>query len=198
MIHRSPIPKLTFLLVLVVTGLHALVPDRASLYFGLTEILDGEHWRAVSGHFVHVDGNHLGWNVLGLAVLGWLIERHSPALLAGALIAGVIAVNVLLIAPWTGLDYYCGLSGALNALLVVALWLEWRASPSPWIAAVAAACLAKVALEILTGNAVFSDIGWPPFAWSHLAGMAGGIVLLAVWWSSLPRPQRCKPSPEAV
>lgn len=196
--HRNPFPKLTLLLVLVVTGLHLLVPDRAGLYFGLTEILDGEIWRAVSGHFVHVDGNHLAWNVLGLAVLGWLVERHSRRMLTGALFAGVVAVDLLLISPWTGLDYYCGLSGALNALLVAALWLEWRAKPSPMIVAVAAACVAKVTFEIFTGTAVFSDIGWPPFAWSHLAGMAGGIILLMVWRTPPPRAQRCKPSPEAV
>jgi rhomboid family GlyGly-CTERM serine protease len=189
---------LTLLLVVFVSGLHALAPDRSVLYFGFSEILDGQAWRAVSGHFVHVDGNHLAWNVLGLGVLGWLVERRSWRLLAGALLAGVIAVNLLLLSPLAGLDYYCGLSGVLNALLVAALWLEWRDSRSPLVVAVALACLAKVLFEIHTGAAVFSDIGWPPFAWSHLAGMAGGIALLALWRPAFSRSQRCKPSPEAV
>ena len=195
---RRFIPSLTLLLVLVVTAVHALLPDRAGLYFGLSEIFDGQAWRAVSGHFVHIDGNHLAWNVLGLAVLGWLIERHSRTLLAGALIAGILAVNLLLLSPLAQLDYYCGLSGVLNALLVVALWLEWRSKPSPWIVILALACMAKVAFEIVTQNAVFSDIGWPPFAWSHLAGMAGGIGLLAIWQPLSSPAQRCKAPQEPV
>ena len=198
MSKRRFIPSLTLLLVLVVTAVHALLPDRAGLYFGLSEIFDGQAWRAVSGHFVHVDGNHLAWNVLGLAVLGWLIERHSRTLLAGALIAGILAVNLLLLSPLAQLDYYCGLSGVLNALLVVALWLEWRSKPSPWIVVLALACMAKVAFEIVTQNAVFSDIGWPPFAWSHLAGMAGGIGLLAIWQPLSSPAQRCKAPQEPV
>lgn len=171
-------PSLTFGLLALVLALYGLVPDQAALYFGTSEIVNGQAWRLLTGHLVHVDMNHLLWNALGLLVLGVLIERHSRRLLALALVAGIVAVNLLLLV--SGLDYYCGLSGVLNTLLVMALWLEWRSTRSWWVVAIALACIVKVMVEISLGDSVISKISWPPYAWSHLAGMAGGAITYLV------------------
>ena len=170
------IPFFTFGLLALVLSLHALPDGMAVLNFGITEIFSGQTWRLLTGHLVHADLNHLFWNALGLLVLGVLIERHSRRLLGIALLAGTLAVNLLLLV--SGLDYYCGLSGVLNTLLVVALWLEWRSTQSWWVAAVATGCFIKVAIEINTGDSLISHISWPPYAWSHLAGMIGGVVVM--------------------
>ena len=112
--------------------IHALLPAKDVFYFGATEIAQGQAWRLVTGHLVHADWSHLLWNALGLVVLGWLIEHRSRRLLLAALAAGISTVSLLLLSPLSSLDYYCGLSGVLNSLLAVALWLEWRSCRSCW------------------------------------------------------------------
>lgn len=170
------LPTLSFSILALIMAIHLLPVDPVHLFFGTAEIHDGQVWRLLTGHFVHADWNHLAWNAIGLLVLGVLIERRSRRLLVLALLAGTVSVNYLLL--HSGLDYYCGLSGVLNALLVVALWLEWKASRSWWVIAIAIACAAKVIFETSLGDSLISQISWPPYAWSHLAGMAGGVVAL--------------------
>ena len=171
-------PVVTTSLLLLIAAIHAVAPDKTLFYFGAGEIAQGQTWRLFTGHLAHADWSHLLWNALGLAILGWLIERHSRRLLLAALAAGIIAVSGLLLSPFSTLDYYCGLSGVLNALLVIALWLEWRDSRAWWVAAIALACFLKVLVEISSGQSIITQISWPPFAWSHLAGMAGGMAIL--------------------
>jgi rhomboid family GlyGly-CTERM serine protease len=179
-------PFLTTSALALVMAIHLVPFDTGILFFGTREIQDGQLWRLLTGHLVHADWNHLAWNALGLAVLGWLIERRSRRLLWLSLLAGTACVNTLLM--FSSLDYYCGLSGVLNALLVVALWLEWRASHSWWVAAVATGCLLKVIVEITLGDVLVSQISWPPYAWSHVAGIAGGLIAL-LWRHIRTRPR---------
>ena len=175
---KTRFPLLTLSLLALIAGLHWLVPDRSLLWFSADAIAQGETWRFISGHFVHADTGHLLWNALGLAILGVLIEWRSRSMLLAALAAGVIAVGILLLTPASPLEHYCGLSGVLNSLLAVALWIEWRASRSWLVIAVACGSLAKVVIEISTGVSIVSDISWPPWAWSHAAGLIGGLVVM--------------------
>jgi rhomboid family GlyGly-CTERM serine protease len=173
-------PSLTISLLTLLAGLHWLVPDRSLLWFSADAIAQGETWRFISGHFVHADTGHLLWNALGLAILGLLIEWRSRSMLLAALVAGVIAVGILLLTPVSPLAHYCGLSGVLNSLLAVALWMEWQASRSWLVIAVACGSLAKVVIEVSTGVSIVSDISWPPWAWSHAAGLVGGLAVMLV------------------
>ena len=175
---KPRLPLLTLSLLALIAGLHWLVPDRSLLWFSADAIAQGETWRFISGHFVHADTGHLLWNALGLAILGVLIEWRSRSMLLAALAAGVIAVGILLLTPASPLEHYCGLSGVLNSLLAVALWLEWRASRSWLVIAVACGSLAKVIIEISTGTPVITSVSWPPWAWSHAAGLIGGLVVM--------------------
>ena len=97
------VPGLAFALVAVALAVHFLPIDPALLYYGAVEIASGEDWRYVSGHLVHADGNHLLWNILGLLILGILVERRSRRLMALSLLAGIVSVDALLLA--SGLDY---------------------------------------------------------------------------------------------
>lgn len=171
-------PFLTISLLALLAVFHWLVPDRSLLWFSADAIAQGETWRFISGHFVHADTGHLLWNALGLAILGLLIEWRSRSMLLAALVAGILAVGILLLSSASPLEHYCGLSGVLNSLLVVALWMEWRASRSLLVIAVACGSLAKVVIEVSTGVAIVSDISWPPWAWSHAAGLVGGLIAL--------------------
>ncbi len=176
-IHRIPIRTLGLLLAVI--GLYFLGLDHSLLYFNASNIAQGEAWRIVTGHLMHSDTEHLFWNSLGLAVLGTMIERRSPALWWAALCAGIASVSILLMTPFAPLENYCGMSGMLNSLLLVAIWIEWRMTRSWLVAAVACGSFAKVVIEISAGASLLTHISWPPYAWAHAAGLAGGLIV--VW-----------------
>jgi len=179
MINRR-VPVLTLGIMIVLIGLHLLVPDKTQLYFSATEICRGQAWRLISGHLMHADLQHLLWNCLGLVVLGTLLEYRSRRALITSLGAGIIFVNVLLLTPFSQLDYYCGLSGVLNTLLLVALWVEWKLTRSWLIIVLAFGSIVKVLVETSQGISIVTDISWPPYAWSHLAGLSGGFFVIYI------------------
>jgi rhomboid family GlyGly-CTERM serine protease len=173
------IPILTTSLLMMVIGMYFLLPDQALFYFNAGNIARGETWRILTGHFMHSDLEHLFWNGLGLVVLGTLIEHRSRKLLLAALCAGIVSVSVLLMTPYAQLEYYCGLSGVLNSLLLLAIWLEWRATGSWLVVAIACGSIAKVVIELLLGASLLTHISWPPYAWSHAAGLMGGLMVVS-------------------
>jgi rhomboid family GlyGly-CTERM serine protease len=173
------LPILTISLLMALIGLHWLVPDKTVLYFNAADITRGETWRIVTGHFMHADVEHLLWNCLGLAVLGMLIEQRSWRMWWVALGVGVVSVSALLLSPFSQLEYYCGLSGVLNTLLLIALWLEWQATRSWLIMVIAGGSVAKAVIEVSLGASIMTHISWPPYTWSHVAGLIGGLIL--VW-----------------
>ena len=172
------VPILTISLLLLLIGLHWMVEDRTQLFFSAAGVRHGEIWRIVSGHFMHADLKHLLWNCLGLAVLGAVLEFRSRIALFSALGAGIAFVSGLLLTPYAELEYYCGLSGVLNTLLMVALWFEWRLTRSRLIILIGCACVAKVLIEVSEGVSIITRISWPPYAWSHVAGLVGGLFVI--------------------
>jgi rhomboid family GlyGly-CTERM serine protease len=185
-------PILTISLLVILLCLHWLVPDKTVLYFSKTGIYRGEIWRVVTGHFMHADLQHLLWNCLGLAVLGTMIEQHSRVMWWAALGGGIVSVSALLLTPYPQLDYYCGLSGVLNTLLLMVLWLEWKRSHSWLIIAITCGSFAKALIEAYQGSSMITHISWPPYAWSHVAGLAGGLILV---WLHCRRYQKLIPGP---
>ena len=181
------IPVLTISLLTILIALHWLVADKTPLYFSAADIFQGEIWRIVSGHFMHADLQHLLWNCLGLAVLGTLLEYRSKTVLLAAFSNGILFVSALLLTPFARLEYYCGLSGVLNTLLLVALWLEWKLTRSRLIILIACGCIAKVLIEVSQGVSIMTHISWPPYAWSHVAGLIGGLFL--IWMQAWPKPR---------
>ncbi|MDX2416266.1 MAG: rhombosortase [Xanthomonadales bacterium] len=175
---KRRVPVLTISLLIILAGLHWLVADNTALYFSAARIFQGEIWRIVSGHFMHADLQHLLWNCLGLAVLGTLLEYRSRAVLLATLGVGIVFVSALLLTPYAQLEYYCGLSGVLNTLLIVALWLQWSLTRSWWVIILACGSIAKVLFEVSQGMSIVTHISWPPYAWSHVAGLLGGLFII--------------------
>ncbi|MEM1111931.1 MAG: rhombosortase [Pseudomonadota bacterium] len=175
-------PWLTMALASIAGLLH-LLPEaiRSSLYFDKAQLAQGNPLGLFTGHWLHGDGEHLLWNVAGLLVLGGLIEQFSRRHLAVGLVAGTLAVNMLLLAPWLELQRYCGLSGVLNTLLVIALLHLWHTSRSLVIPLIGLLSLGKIFIEMQAGVALFTHTAWPPFAAAHLAGVIGGGIVL--WWA---------------
>jgi rhomboid family GlyGly-CTERM serine protease len=172
------LPWRTLGLLLVTAGLFlwfgpapdAWVLDRGS-------VQDGEFWRLLSGHWVHSDVPHLFWNVIGLLLLGTLFERDLKWGVPLFLLVGALSVDVWW---WWGmprLQGYCGLSGALNTLLAAGLRQSWRDTRSPLVLVTGVAAVAKIVLEISTGQALFTETGWPGVPETHAAGFTAGLLI---------------------
>ncbi|MBT2971561.1 MAG: rhombosortase [Candidatus Thiodiazotropha sp. (ex Ctena orbiculata)] len=173
-------PVLTIGTVLL-SAIMMTVPQFHTLfYFELSPVLSGEWWRLLSGHLIHADWEHWIWNITALAFLGSYLERRSKHLWFLAMFIGIASVNMLLLSDWSQLTKYCGLSGALNTLLVIALFHYWRETRSGWVIVAAFICLGKLTLELFTGASLITDISWPPFPLAHLAGILAGVILIIV------------------
>ncbi len=173
-------PLLTALLTLMACGL-ALSPGELQneLQFSYPVIASGNWTGLLTGHWLHADLGHLAWNLGAFAVIAGFIERHSRRLLISGTLVGMAGVDLLLLSPWSNLERYCGLSGMLNTLMGVMIYLLWRRTRSPIVLLVGILAVAKIAVEMRLGQSVFTDISWPPYAAAHLAGiLATPIALL--------------------
>ncbi len=141
-------------------------------------IIQGEIWRLVTAHFVHIDREHLILNLSALLILGTLLENLQAKLLILSLLLGILAISLGL---WFGMEsllFYCGLSGLLNGLFVVVIWEFWHISKDPIILCLGAANLIKIALEMTKNDALFSSIAWPVLPEAHFFGVLGGVCSL--------------------
>ena len=127
---------------------------------------------------MHADHAHLLWNVGALAILASIIERYSRALLLCSLAAGTVSVDLLLLSPLSSVARYCGLSGILNTLLGVALFLLWKRTGSRLYILLGLLCVLKILAEMHWGQSLFTNISWPPYGPAHLAGLAATPIAL--------------------
>lgn len=163
-------------------------------------LAQGEWWRLVSAHVVHVNSRHVLLNVAGLWLISELLWdelslRHGLGLLA----TSALGINALL---WWGhpeLGWYAGLSGALHGLWAgCALTLCREAfdktimptppkkdrSMSAWIGVAGfLLLLLKLFAETLIDSpaSMSQAIGAPVIIIAHLYGALMGIVYVVIW-----------------
>lgn len=168
------------LFLCALTGALALLPTplHEMLYFDINQIVAGQWLGLISGHWMHAGTEHLLWNVSALAIIGAVIESCSRRLLLWSLVAGMASVDLLLVSPLADIGRYCGLSGLLNTLLGVMLYLLWQRTRSKIVIGVGALCVLKIAVEVTMAQSLFTSTQWPPYALAHLAGMAGTPIAL--------------------
>jgi membrane associated rhomboid family serine protease len=172
-------PAITALLSTAAACLALLPPTlREALYFDYQRLIAGNGVGLVSGHWLHVDTGHMVWNVLALAILGALIESQSRRLLLWSLVLGTASVDLLLLSPLSDLVRYCGLSGLLNTLMGVVLFLLWNGTRSLMVPAIGLLWVIKTGVELQSGQSLLTAISWPPYAPAHLAGMVAAPLAL--------------------
>lgn len=173
-------PIISLVLCALACALMALPAEvHETLYFNRLSLTQGSATGLFTGHWIHADFQHLVWNVTALGILATMIELRSRQLLLGSIVIGMVCVDLLLLSPLGSLQRYCGLSGLLNTLFGVVLLVKWRDTRSRLVLFIGALALFKIALELVSGQSVFTDISWPPYAASHLAGVLG--APLAIW-----------------
>lgn len=150
----------------------------AALRYDRTAIANGEIWRLVAGHWVHLGTGHFVLNAAGLVLVWYLAGGAYSKLQWLLVIAGSLVVmdaGFWILMP--ELDWYVGLSGLLHGMLaagVVGLWRH-RRSEAVVIASVLAA---KLAYEIVVGPLPGSaaTAGGAVITEAHLFGALGGFV----------------------
>lgn len=156
----------------------AFGPAPGAWVYDRVAIDQGEWWRLLSGHWMHSDSGHLTWNLGALLALGWIVEaRNRVALLAG-LLAGTLGVDLMLWLALPELSQYCGMSGVLNTVLLFALATLWRQATAPVLLATGALSLAKIVVEIWSGQALLASTAWTSIPQAHLAGWLIGLLLI--------------------
>lgn len=175
----ATLPWLSAVMAMLAAGLWAaLGPAAPELVFDRSAIAAGEIWRLVTGHLVHGDARHAMWDIGALAIIGCAMEERGRRRILAAAAAGIVVVDAWLWWFLPELERYCGLSGMLNALFVVALADLWQACRHPAVPLVALLLLAKLAAEISSGVSLVVTTAWPSLPEAHLAGCLGGLCLV--------------------
>lgn len=151
--------------------------DRAAI------VTDGQYLRLLTGHFVHHDLAHLGWNLAGLALVAWLFAREFT--LRGwlaILVASTVAVDLGFLVFEPQLAWYVGFSGVLHGLMAAGLCAWLRRAPDAITALVAVLFACKLGWEHLMGPLPFtaSTLDLPVIHAAHTYGAIGGATA-ALW-----------------
>ncbi|HEC06337.1 MAG TPA: rhombosortase [Thiolapillus brandeum] len=148
--------------------------------FDRAAITSGEWWRLLSGHWVHSDAAHAGWDIGAFLLLGFLFEKTLGWRLVSVLLLGSAAIDAWI---WWGeplLGYYCGLSGILNALMAAGLVQLWREIRHPLILITGLGFVAKVLIELWNGGMLLTSTAWPGVPEVHAVGMFVGMLYTGI------------------
>ena len=183
-------PLVTLALIALMLLFVIIAPEPSPAFSALVlDRTEPRMWTWVSAHALHTDWQHFAWNAFAVGCLGLLAEPLCRSRFVTSILVGVAAVDVWFATVDTSLRFYCGASGALNAVLLATLYALRRTVATPWLVGVAAIAATKVSWEWHTGAALFTHARWPAAVGAHVAGFLGGLALVGVLaWRD--RPQR--------
>lgn len=153
-------------------------PARTAFRYDRAALENGELWRLLTGHVVHLGWLHAAMNLAALGVIRLLIaDAFSAADWIAASAAAALAIDAGLYWLSPQIDWYVGLSGVLHGLLAAGAPLLFRTSPALG-GLLAAGLAAKLLLEQTSGPLPFTEsaAGGPVVVAAHLYGAAGGAV----------------------
>jgi rhomboid family GlyGly-CTERM serine protease len=149
---------------------------RDALSYQRAALADGQWWRLLTAHFVHLDFEHAALNSMGLILMWALFARDYPPLRWLAIYLGAaltVSAGLWFFNP--GLEWYVGASGALHGAMSAGTLAHLRRGDlDGWI--LAAFVVAKLGYEQFSGALPFA--GSPDTVVdAHLYGAIGGVVL---------------------
>lgn len=139
---------------------------------------DGEWWRLISGHFVHLGWPHLLLNLAG-CLLVWFLFRRDYRLGQWLLIVllSILVMDAGFLELNASLEWYVGLSGLLHGLFAAGM-LSWLRGGSweSWLMLLI--FTAKITWEQTSGPLPFTteSAGGPVVVDAHLYGALGGAM----------------------
>ena len=170
--------------LLVIAVLLAVTGDsgRTWLRFDRGPIADGELWRLLSGHFVHLGLTHLLLNAAGLVLVWILVGRAFRRVGWLAVIVGsVVAIDIGLWIFSPALEWYVGLSGLLHGMLAAGIVASWR-DRNVEALILGLVIAGKLAYEQLLGPLPGSEgtSGGTVIVNAHLYGVIGGVIVASI------------------
>ena len=152
--------------------LPALYPQTAKILIWQRELLtQGQWWRALTAHCIHIDSRHLLFNLLGLFLIGELFWDQLAIIDAYILlIVSALGVSMLLWLLQPGLVWYAGLSGLLHGLWAGFAGAGWLRTRSWFYSAALLVLAGKLALM----PDVLSHV--PSIHVAHLYGACSGLL----------------------
>ncbi|MBI3885016.1 MAG: rhombosortase [Opitutae bacterium] len=160
---------------------------RGELLYDRGAVASGQWWRLWTGHLVHFGWPHFVADAGLFVILGWLIEPKQPVLARLSLGWMTAGISLALFFFDPGLERYGGLSAYNLGLLLFYAGQGWRKNWTDWFwPAVLVIYAGELILEAVVGHGQgggmiqFDDPGVHVATTAHLAGTAGGLILLAV------------------
>jgi rhomboid family GlyGly-CTERM serine protease len=149
---------------------------RDAMSYQRAALSDGQWWRLLSAHFVHLDLEHAVLNSLGVVLMWALFARDYPPL--GWLAIYLVSCLVVSAGLWffsPGIEWYVGASGALHGVMTAGTLAHLRRGDlDGWILAIF--IVVKLGYEQFAGALPFA--GSPDTVVNaHLYGALGGVVL---------------------
>ena len=187
------VPYVSALLSAAALMIHLYHPWRIHLLYARTALADGEFWRAVTGHWVHLNTDHLLWSTMTFLLLGSVCEIMNRARYILAIGISVVIIPSAIWLGMPGLEIYGGLSGLDCALyaLPITLFIRREIQFRKWFwssffGLVLMLLLAKIIYEAVTGQTIFVSNAHQDMLPVPLAHLVGGVVGCAVGLISLP------------
>ena len=164
-------------LLLVLPALGA-DPLRSLLRYDRVGLAEGQWWRLLTAHVVHLDLRHALVNALGLALLWVLFVRDYLARQwAVILLASIAAIDAGLWLNHSTLLWYVGSSGALHGIMAAGVLARLRRHEREgWV--LAGLLVVKLAYEQVWGALPFSGSD-AVIVSAHLYGVLGGALAAA-------------------
>jgi rhomboid family GlyGly-CTERM serine protease len=176
-------------LLLAVCVAFALFGDagRETFRYDRLRIEDGEYWRLVTGHLVHLGTTHFILNMAGLVLVWLLVGRYytrSQWLIVFATTLAVTSAGFWFVD--VHMLWYVGLSGVLHGLLLAGAIRGYRELPTESVIIVLIVA-GKLAWEQFSGPLPGSEsaTGGSVVVNAHLFGGIGGALAAALLWRSV-------------
>jgi rhomboid family GlyGly-CTERM serine protease len=139
-------------------------------------VLDGQLWRLVTAHFVHLGWSHTVLNLAGLGLV-WALFASALRGMRGlwVLLASIAAIDAGFLLNEPQLEWYVGFSGVLHGLFAAGVIESIRArEPEAWL--LAALFVIKLVWEQLIGPVPLTArmAGGNVIENAHLYGALGG------------------------
>ncbi len=183
----------TFIYGLVVFGTWTGPVDIRVLYLmGMksnVDILNGEVWRLLTAMFLHIGPTHLISNLIGLFMLGPILEGHlGHWRFAAIYLVGGLFGSVASYALSPALS--AGASGAVFALLgaTVFYFFRFRQNFGQRGQDILRSMLVVLVLNLVLGGTVSNVDNW-----GHLGGLFGGLLVVAGMFPRFRPPAIIKP-----
>ena len=168
--------RLFFYPLLFLITLVLLQSNMALFVFDRDAIGQGEWWRLLTAHFIHSSASHALWDVLAFTGITFWLSQYSIQQMLMSVFLGIVAVDILLLSPFSSMDYYCGLSGILfSPLLLVCHHFFQEKRNVVGLLPMAVLCT-KLVWEVCVQHTLFVDTAWQAYPAAHLAGLMGGLI----------------------